>query len=141
MIGGHSSQKFCSGSLEYPTHEDLFRGLLVNLRGTDSWEWIHFQAAERSHWLEIADDADSLLVNISFPFSQPCDEVLREAGVIPPAAWQRTAFRRRGWLSAGYTEFLAPRDQFEQVVAFAKDVFQRLFRVASHDPIEGWLAR
>ncbi len=140
MFGGTFSRTFRSGSTEHPTPRDLIRGLLNKLFASESKEWVHFEATDPSHWLEIANGGDSLMVKLSFPFAQSIEEVFQESGVTVPAAWPRTAYRQRGWWSAGNLQFMAPRDDLEQVVAFSEEVFQRLFRVGGDEPIKGWLA-
>jgi hypothetical protein len=141
MFGGNSSQSFCSGSAEFPAHADLIRGLLTKLLTDGKWEWVHFEAANRDHCLEIADDVNAILINLPFPFAQSLEEKFQRAGVTLPADWKLTTFRRRGWWRAGHADFTAPRDSLEDAVAFSVDVFQRLFGVDGREPIKGWLER
>ena len=108
MIGGNSSSIFRSGSTEYPSHEDLIRGLLCKLVIDDKWEWVHFEAEDHRHCLEIADEEDLLLINLPFPFTKSLEETFRQASLTFPATWQLTAFRERGWWRAGYAELAAP---------------------------------
>ena len=61
----------------YPTASDVFKHLIDQLIALSSDGWIHFYGLKKDAWVEVANDRDYLLLNLSYPFKKDIDRVFQ----------------------------------------------------------------
>ena len=124
----------------YPTASDVFKHLIDQLIALSSDGWIHFYGLKKDAWVEVANDRDYLLLNLSYPFKKDIDRVFQEAGVFVPGIWdlKRCSPRRLGGLVGGSAVYSIPQNQSSELIAFIDNLFVKFYACGQDYPVTGY---
>jgi len=130
--GSKSSKKIQSGTPEHPTPKDLFASMIAELLESGTWSWVHFEDNRSRGWIEVALDANDVLVNFGFPFKNAIEAIFSERRIKIPKSWRIDYFKKEKAAT-----FRLNKSETNIVVFFLDVVFRKLYECPSNYSVGG----
>ncbi|HUA68837.1 MAG TPA: hypothetical protein VMA13_09850 [Candidatus Saccharimonadales bacterium] len=127
-----------SGTPESPTPGDLIRNMVTELSSRHPQSWVTFETKRAKHFAEVAEEPDSLVVYVAYPFSEDYPTLFARHGLVIPDGWQIKKFRKKRWcIGGGMILKTRPGDR-ERVINFLERLFPALYGVGSDYKLSGY---